>query len=215
MLVEWWDADIVFFEMSSRYYCCLAPIKKTQLFGAVFANSQQGNHALILQMKAVPIDLCLSQLQTAWLGKHSVTGEPERQPMSGCCFPGRCWVADRVLLTLFLHTMSLCGGPCAAVPGPLFLLLNFFHGIKRLFLFQSFSFSFTPEPLQLRHKRNLPAAAFVLAFQEAREQCESFLISLWTNEMVLQARSSGGKPTAQVVGKGGKASLIKAQQNQL
>ena len=110
--------------------------------------------------------------------------------------------------------MSLCGGPCAAVPGPLFLLLNFFHGIKRLFLFQSFSFSITPEPLQLRHKRNQPAAAFVLAFQEAGEQCESFLISLWTNEMVLQARSSG-KPTAQVVGKGGKASLIKAQQNQL
>lgn len=66
----------------------------------------------------------------------------------------------------------------------------------------------------MRHKRNLPAAAFVLAFQEAEEQCESFLISLWTNEIVLQARS-GCDPTAQVVRKGGKASLIKAQQNRL
>lgn len=135
--------------------------------------------------------------------------------MSGCCFPGRCWVADRVLLTLFLHTMSLCGGPCAAVPGPLFYFLISFTASKGFFLFQSFSFSFTPEPLQLRHKRNLPAAAFVLAFQEAEEQCESFLISLWTNEIVRQARSSGGKPTAQVVRRGGGGSLIKAQQNQL
>lgn len=67
----------------------------------------------------------------------------------------------------------------------------------------------------MRHKRNLPAAAFVLAFQEAEEQCESSLISLWTNEILLGARS-GCNPTAQVVGKGGgKASLIKAQQNRL
>lgn len=57
---------------------------------------------------------------------------------------------------------AVCSSAWASV-----LLLNFFHSIKRLFLFQSLSFSFTPEPLQLRHKRNLPAAAFVLAFQEA------------------------------------------------
>lgn len=50
--------------------------------------------------------------------------------ISGCCFAGRCWVADRVLLTLFLNTMSLCGGPCAAVPGPLFYFLISFTASK-------------------------------------------------------------------------------------
>lgn len=91
---------------------------------------------------------------------------------------------------------------------------SFLSQHQKAFLFKSFSFSFTPEPLQLRQNCNLPAAAFVLAFQEAGEQCESFLISLRTNEIFRQARR-GYNPTAQVVEKGGKASLIKAQQNQV
>ena len=132
---------------------------------------------------------------------------------NSCLFSVRCSVSFKLLLTLFLHTMSLCGDQCAAAPRPLFYFFISFTASKG-FLFKSFSFSFTPEPLQLRQNCNLPAAAFVLAFQEAGEQCESFLISLRTNEILRQARR-GCNPTAQVAEKGGKASLIKAQQNQV
>lgn len=84
------------------------------------------------------------------------------------------------------------------------LVLNFFHGIKRLFLFKSFSFFFYSRALQWRQSCNLPAAAFVLVFQEAGEQCESSLIRPGTNETdpLSPERLQSHSPSGRNEGKG-------------
>lgn len=79
------------------------------------------------------------------------------------------------------------------------------------FLFKKpFSF-FYSKPLQLRQDCNLPAPAFVLAFQKAGEQCESFLISPWANEIPSKSGESAvPQPKWQ---KSGVRPLITEQQN--
>lgn len=51
-LVEWRDADIAFFKKVFPVLFLLGPNEENTIVWAVFANSQQGNQALILRMKA-------------------------------------------------------------------------------------------------------------------------------------------------------------------
>lgn len=113
-------------------YLGLAQIKKTQLFALYLqtVNKEIMRWSRRWKQNAGPVYLCLSQHQTVWWGKSFLAGEPGKQPISGCCFAGRCWVSDRALPTLFPNTMSLCGRLCAAVPGPLFYFLISFTASK-------------------------------------------------------------------------------------
>lgn len=152
---------------------------------------------------AAHIYLCLSRHQTVWLEKCFIVEELRMRKLIDASLTWGVQYQTGFVDPVSTHNESVRRPVCSSAWASV-LVLNFFHGIKRPFLFKSFSFSFTPEPLQSRQSCNLPAAAFVLVFQEAGKQCESSLIRPGTNETdpLSAERLQSHSPSGRKEGKG-------------
>ena len=142
--VEQWDASImmVIFSFFLSSFIFVWSKEENTIVWAIFANNQQGNHALIVSMKA----WCCSYLSVfiaapdGLIGKALRSRRAREAGANRCLFSARCSVSDKLLLTLFLYTMSLCGELCAAAARPLFYFLISFtaskgFSIQKLFFF--------------------------------------------------------------------------------
>lgn len=132
---------VIFFPPLTALFILVWSKKEHTIVCTVFANSQQGNHALIVHTKA----WCGSYLSVliaapdGLIGKVLGSRRARDAAANRCLFNMRCSASDGLCwlccYTQWVSVGALCSSAWASV-----LVLNFFHSIKRLFYSKAFHF---------------------------------------------------------------------------